>query len=211
MNIEKIVIHHSAVATWDNNEQFDAIKRYHVYTKWWGDIGYHYFLEPDGVLKNGRDEKYRGAHVGRYWNDRSLGICLAGNFNKQKPTRVQLLALKELLIDIKSRYPKAEIVLHRDLKASECPGANFTHKTLEELISGVSAVDFGLMKRFEGKYIQRVRNNIGQVYRVDNGRIVHLPASPSPLFRSWSDELEDDGKLIGITEATWDKVKKALI
>lgn len=45
-----VIIHHSAVSRSKNKEQFDAMKRYHI-GKGWGNIGYHYVIEPDGTIK----------------------------------------------------------------------------------------------------------------------------------------------------------------
>lgn len=100
--------------------QFDIIKRNHI-KKGWGDIGYHYFIEQKGEVKVGRPENKIGAHC-YGWNNESLGICLAGNFSIQYPTRKQEISLFELLENLKKKYPEAEISHHRDFKATQCPG-----------------------------------------------------------------------------------------
>ena len=62
MKVEYLVIHHTAVSREQNHEQFEAVKNYHI-SKGWGNIGYHFFIEPNGVVKIGRAENEVGAHV----------------------------------------------------------------------------------------------------------------------------------------------------
>jgi N-acetylmuramoyl-L-alanine amidase len=86
----------------------------------WACIGYHYVIRRDGTVEEGRDEAVVGAHVAN-WNHNSIGICMAGgvdanDINKavNNFTEAQFKSLKQLLIDLKVRYPKAKIQGHRD-------------------------------------------------------------------------------------------------
>jgi len=91
---DKIIVHHSASKTWTYKEILD----YHI-NKGWLDIGYHYLIEKNGIVKRGRWAKKEGTHtIGQ--NTSSIGICLAGNFNEELPTKEQEQSLKGLLIEL---------------------------------------------------------------------------------------------------------------
>lgn len=120
MKTKKIVtLHHSAISRKDLYEQFDIIKKNHI-AKGWGDIGYHYFIEPSGQRKKGRAENMDGAHCYGH-NENNIGICLGGNFSLEYPTREQEIDLTKLLNELRTRYI-IKIEHHRDFKATQCPG-----------------------------------------------------------------------------------------
>ena len=58
---------------------------------------------------------WQGAHAFGY-NDQSLGVCLIGR-DKFNPS--QMITLGNLLDDWKIKYPRAEIVGHRDITNSK--------------------------------------------------------------------------------------------
>jgi N-acetylmuramoyl-L-alanine amidase len=113
-----IAIHCSATSEKQNIGAAD-IDKWHR-KQGWQAIGYHYVIRRDGTVEQGRDEKVVGAHV-QGFNEVSVGICMAGgvdanDVNKAKNnfTEAQFESLKKLLVDLKSRYPKAKIQGHRD-------------------------------------------------------------------------------------------------
>ncbi|MGL5512379.1 MAG: N-acetylmuramoyl-L-alanine amidase [Sporomusa sp.] len=123
-NIDKIIIHHVGDPARDVSAA--EIHGWHVLNGWAG-IGYHYVIRRDGTNERGRSEKYVGAHAYGY-NAGSIGINLAGNMDKMKPTLEQIESAAMLLADICSRYsitPTASTVVgHCDLMATACPGKN---------------------------------------------------------------------------------------
>lgn len=128
--INKIIVHCAATP---EGKAFSVkdIDRWHKergFTK----IGYHYIIYLDGSIHQGREEEEVGAHcVGH--NKDSIGVCYIGGTTKDnktaKDTRtdVQKRALIELLKQLKSKYPQAEIYGHRDFAKKECP--SFDAKT----------------------------------------------------------------------------------
>jgi len=76
----------------------------------WDGIGYHRVIKRNGVIEHGRPEFWIGAHVYGH-NKNSLGVCLIGT---NKFTRNQFSSLKNVLLRWKKKYPKAEIIGHRD-------------------------------------------------------------------------------------------------
>lgn len=99
-------------------------------------IGYHYVVLPDGTVQAGRPEGCVGAHARRN-NDRSLGICLVGNFSsahnpsgKQGPTRpsaAQMDGLVDLCARLCRTYGIApeDVRRHHDVGRTACPGDRF--------------------------------------------------------------------------------------
>lgn len=119
--IDAVVIHHAA-----GNGSVEDIHKLHLANDWWG-IGYHYYIRKDGTIYRGRPEKFVGSHAGSNndYNSHSIGICFEGNFEVETPTEAQINAGRWLVSDIKSRYEIKEILGHKDLTATVCPGRNF--------------------------------------------------------------------------------------
>jgi len=128
-----IVIHHSAT---DEGSSLDFDK-YHQ-GKGWEGIGYHF------VIDNGTKEKQDGQiEVSPRWikqengshcrvnnmNEKAIGICLVGNFNKEYVSSKQLDALVYLVNTLRKYYkiPVKRIIGHKQVSGAktECPGRNF--------------------------------------------------------------------------------------
>lgn len=123
--LEYIVIHHTA-STRDMTVQ--EIHQLHLNQgENWKGIGYHFYIDKQGVIWRGRPEEMSGSHALDY-NSVSIGICLSGNFEIEKPTDKQLKSLSELLQHLKQKYGNVQIVGHRDLNATACPGKNLYSK-----------------------------------------------------------------------------------
>jgi N-acetylmuramoyl-L-alanine amidase len=127
---QSIIVHHTAVSRAKAPVQFDAVNRYHQ-SLWhfrsslgfYG--GYHYFIEASGVVKQYRKDDEDGAHtIGE--NKRSIGVCLAGNFDVEFPTIEQTNALRDLLRVLVARYnlPTSSIYPHRKFAGKTCYGTN---------------------------------------------------------------------------------------
>lgn len=87
-------------------------------------IGYHYFIKSDGAVERGRAEEEVGAHCEGH-NARSIGICLAGLTRFSDP---QFKALRNLLGELKQRYPHATLHGHREFNPSKtCPVYVYDH------------------------------------------------------------------------------------
>ena len=127
-NPEYIIIHHSATKQGDA----ETFRRAHK-ANGWRDIGYHYVIgngtySGDGEVETGRPENESGAHCSADgMNFKSIGICLVGNFDIDKPTVAQMEALERLCRDIMARYkiPVSRVLGHGEVAATNCPGKNF--------------------------------------------------------------------------------------
>ena len=93
------------------------------------DIGYHFYIRKDGTMTQHRKLLEVGAHA-RPYNRCSIGICYEGGLNEEGRacntiTAEQETRLVELFRNLKTLFPKAKIVGHRDLPGTtpkECPG-----------------------------------------------------------------------------------------
>lgn len=136
---EWIIVHHSGGT--DANPLADTshhtaqiMEEYHL-SKGWDGLGYQYVIHKDGAVWKGRPEHVQGAHTVGY-NQKSIGICLAGNFDATMPTKEQENALRTLLVAISSKYSiKPEnIVPHRKFAVKTCYGKNLGDDWARNLI-----------------------------------------------------------------------------
>jgi hypothetical protein len=108
-----------------------AIQEDHQKRRGWSDIGYHYIVDRDGQVWEGRSATIVGAHAGSAAaNDANLGVLVLGNFDLQSPPGAQLAGLEKLLRALcrKHRIPRDRIFTHREVReacgldATQCPG-----------------------------------------------------------------------------------------
>lgn len=124
-SVDTIVVHCSATRGSQDIGRAE-IDRWHRERGFSG-VGYHYIIRRDGQLELGRPEAQIGAHAAGH-NARSIGICLVGGLNEQLRatnnfTREQWDTLTRVLEDVRTRYPAARILGHRDLPnvRKDCP------------------------------------------------------------------------------------------
>ena len=127
-----IVIHHSGSPV----DTLKSMNEYHL-EKGWDGIGYHFIIGNGIKTIDGNVEetfRYRqlkdGAHAltpDLFYNKNAIGICLIGDFNINSPTDKQISSLKNLLLTLKNKYGimNKNILIHKEVKATECPGVNF--------------------------------------------------------------------------------------
>ena len=124
-DINLIVVHCSATPE-GKHFSTETIRDWHVNGNKWSDIGYHFVVELDGKVKNGRPLERAGAHV-RGFNRHSIGICYVGgmttDMKEPKDTRNdrQRESLINLLLELKLKFPNAVIRGHRDFSPKACP------------------------------------------------------------------------------------------
>ena len=109
-------------------QKVDEIKRWHVEDRGWSDIGYHYLIDRDGTVLEGRPLERAGAHcIGH--NKHSIGIALIGGHGAGQNdsfadyfTPQQDKALRNLIGDMGFKYPITHIAGHNEFAAKACPG-----------------------------------------------------------------------------------------
>ena len=151
----RLTIHHSAMYFRDTRPkacaaQIQMIQRDHMGNRGYGDIGYHFLIDPAGRVWQGRDLRWQGAHASGANNQQNIGICVLGNFLRgrggQGPTPAQLASMRGLVQQLMRTYGfgPAEIHCHSDFKATECPGPlmeKAVAQMVRDLRSGVRGND----------------------------------------------------------------------
>ncbi|MCW5846273.1 MAG: N-acetylmuramoyl-L-alanine amidase [Anaerolineae bacterium] len=143
--VSHLIIHHTV----SNNNSTDwpavvrAIWNFHTYSRGWGDIGYNYLVDPNGVIYEGHNggDDVIGTHASGA-NKGSMAVALLGTFTAYSPgirppqamlnSAADLLAWKADQRDINvfdaSRLPNLtwglpHLMGHRDVYGTtECPG-----------------------------------------------------------------------------------------
>ncbi len=121
-----IVLHHCAG---DGDAQ--SIHKLHLSRGFTG-IGYHFFVRKNGEVHKGRPIASVGAHaIGA--NDKSVGVCFEGNFEKERSmSKEQKKSGRELIAYLKNLYPNAKIIMHKNVQATACPGKYFPFDEIKE-------------------------------------------------------------------------------
>ena len=144
--VSHLIVHHTV----SNNASADwpavvrAIWNFHTYSRGWGDIGYNYLVDPNGVLYEGHNggDDVVGTHASGA-NTGSMALALLGTFTAYSPgirppaamlnSAVELLSWKAdqrdiNVFDASSALPNIDwglphLMGHRDVYGTtECPG-----------------------------------------------------------------------------------------
>ena len=137
-NIDKIIVHHSFTPkSLDTMKTIESISRNHKerlhqpQSKTGYFVAYHYVIGGDGKIVQTRLDDEIGYHASNWpVNQTSMGICLLGQFDTEKPNPVQLYALRDTIKKIKSAHFIKEVSGHRKYSSKTCPGKNVTDKML---------------------------------------------------------------------------------
>jgi len=137
-SIDSVVVHHSAGA-WrkdrDTLQQLKDYANYHVKSRGWPGIGYHYAIDPAGAVFK-TNPLTRACYHAKGGNAHSVGVVLIGDFTSEPPAEKQWDALRLLLAELKRGLPGLrELKGHREVEGSStaCPGNRLTAAMLDEL------------------------------------------------------------------------------
>jgi len=124
--MKQIILHHSASppeTTWEQINEWHKERKFPMSQLGWY-VGYHYTIAFNGMITQTRNDWENGCHC--VPNNDKIGICLIGNFGRDEPTALQLSSLEALINQLKRTYSVSDnnVLGHRDLKATECPGKN---------------------------------------------------------------------------------------
>lgn len=122
---EALVVHHSASSL---TTTVDDVRSWHL-DKGWTDVGYHWLIDSDGRLHQGRPWPKVGAHCkSSNYNHLSMGVCLIGDNTKPESRWeiVQVMRLERLIQSIEDLYGTVPVIGHRDvaLASTACPGVD---------------------------------------------------------------------------------------
>lgn len=140
-----IVVHHTATSFGSAS----IIDKWHREGNHWEGVGYDFVIgngtsTPDGLVEPTFrwTQQRTGAHCktpDNSVNERGIGICLIGNFDKTNPTPKQMQALAKLVKYLQKRYgiPKSRIYGHKDVRGANptrCPGSKFSMYKLKSML-----------------------------------------------------------------------------
>lgn len=136
-----IVIHHSAADT----GSLQSMDHYHRYRrKMENGLAYHFVIGNGRGMPNGQiaignrwRTQIKGGHLASdALNEVAIGICLVGNYEKNRPTAEQMRSLYALTAYLMQRTRTAATAVrtHRQIntKPTECPGRYFPTRALLE-------------------------------------------------------------------------------
>ncbi len=131
--VKRITIHHTAVPSGtihnraEASQMIESVRRAHITRSGepFGDIGYHFVIDPLGNVWEGRSLRYQGAHVAKQ-NEGNLGIVCMGNFETERPSPAQIASLNRFVVTQMRRYSVSlgNVRTHRELAPTACPGRN---------------------------------------------------------------------------------------
>lgn len=131
--IYRITIHHTAMPDDEDGKPTGSVKLkllkilyLHKHQKNWADIGYHYIIDHNGDIWEGRNIKYQGAHAQGINNEGNIGVVLIGNYEENYAPEVQKKALVEFIHYLKEKYKikSTNIFPHEHFTGTKCPGKN---------------------------------------------------------------------------------------
>ncbi len=122
--ITHIVIHCSATG---HNTKIENIKKYWREVLGWKSPGYHFIIEANGNITQLHPESMPSNGVAGH-NSKIINVCYIGGVDAQgksvdNRTIHQKAALIGMIKELKTRYPAAKVVGHRDFPGvkKDCP------------------------------------------------------------------------------------------
>lgn len=149
--ISRLVIHHTAASAtawpWsaivlDHTSDGYTWKGKELTGRGWSAVGYHFGVDPDGTVHEGRDPSIVGAHA-KGANSDSIGIAMVGKYSDASPPPEALLdALADLVEELLDEHGLTlnDVYGHREVGTThtECPGVS-PDWLREELKTRISA------------------------------------------------------------------------
>lgn len=138
---QTLILHHSSFYEADGLATLSEVQRLHREDRMWADIGYHFMVDIDGTIYEGRDLAARGVHTGGY-NTGSVGVCLLGDFRFAAPAAAQWEGTVALGSWLVAELALSHVAGHRQFnKATECPGAALLARLPE--MAALLGVEYG--------------------------------------------------------------------
>jgi hypothetical protein len=123
--VDSIVIHHTGGGP---GETPQGIHEYHL-SIGYGGVGYHYLIEPTGIVWRGRPLWARGAHA-KSQNSGRIGIALLGTYSTEAPGYQMCLQARRLIMVLEEMYGRLKLYPHYSMpnSSTDCPGAALVQK-----------------------------------------------------------------------------------
>ena len=143
----RFTIHHTEMAGGsDVRATLRSIQAFHMDSRGWCDVGYHFLIDQSGVIWEGRPLEILGAHAGDPARNRgNVGISFIGCFDDdecggiggpRRPSAASIEAAGRLVRRLSTRFgitvSTSTLKGHRDHISTTCPGDNL-YSRLEEI------------------------------------------------------------------------------
>ncbi len=121
-NYQTLIVHHSSFYEADVQATLLEVQRLHRDDRHWADIGYHFLIDIDGTIYEGRNLGARGVHTMGH-NTGSAGLCLLGDYRFALPPQAQLEATEALARWLVAELAVTHLAGHSQFNPSTlCPG-----------------------------------------------------------------------------------------
>jgi len=170
--ITRITVHHSGSFLKDNQNAPQRLRdhqTYHQTDQGWPDLAYHYVVDRNGHVYEGRPVWAVGDTNTDYDPTGHFLICCEGEFNNQTPTPDQLEAAAGLAAWARTRYGVGldTVIGHRDVASTSCPGDTL-YAELDQVIARAHHL-------FDGPGVDLVTLDdqiaLGLVADIESGRV----------------------------------------
>lgn len=146
-HLERMTVHHTASSRSDvpgAPARMRGYQAFHQNDRGWVDVAYHFIIDRDGNVYEGRPVDAKGDTATGYDPTGHFLPCLDGNYDGEEPTVAQLKSLVGLLAwaTVTFGLDPAEIAGHRDWAQTSCPGDE-VYSRLKQIRTAVEAVVAG--------------------------------------------------------------------
>jgi hypothetical protein len=126
--IDQITVHHTAVLLDHNADAPGRVRQHQSYHQslGWPDLAYHYMIDADGNVYEGRPVDAVGDTATQYDPTGHLLVCCEGNFDEQDVPQAQYETLVRMVAWGCGEFgvDPASVRGHRDVASTSCPGDN---------------------------------------------------------------------------------------
>jgi hypothetical protein len=136
--ITHVTLHHTGSPeplkpTDDPREKLRGLQSWGARDRNWWDVPYHYLIDLDGHIYEGRDYHFMGETNTTYDPEGHFLISVIGNYARQEPTQAQLDAIADMMAWAISKFdvPLDRLGGHYNYAETDCPGPNL-RKYLED-------------------------------------------------------------------------------
>ncbi|HRX86186.1 MAG TPA: peptidoglycan recognition family protein [Phycisphaerae bacterium] len=159
---ERLTVHHAGVM--DTGDKPGDVKmrgllHYSLEQKPWGDVPYHFVIDRNGHIWEGRALRYAPDTNTGYDVTGHVGICVNGDLTRQPLRECQYRALVDLLVKLSAELniPDDRIAGHMDYSPgkTDCPGVLEQYIRDDTLRNDVKAVRAGRSYAFADKAYDR--------------------------------------------------------
>lgn len=124
--IDRLTLHHTATVLEANAHAPDrarAHQRHHL-DAGFADLAYHFMVDLEGNVLEGRDVRYAGETFTDYDPTGHFLVCCEGDYGRQEPTTRQIAAVARLFAWASESFAVDVSTLagHRDHASTSCPG-----------------------------------------------------------------------------------------